>query len=194
MSANFQSSRIVVIDRLVEGYRSLVDAAKVSGLEVFLLSDEGDGILELGQMLAGRSGIEEIHLISHGGEGTIQLGRAQLSNDNLDQYADVLETIKSSLAEGGDLLIYGCNVASSESGEQFVTALSQRVNADVAASNDLTGHADLGGDWDLEFKHGEVAAVGDWLWSVQDQFRHLGHSNAEHCLAGKYNGRLDLFR
>ncbi|WP_205737553.1 DUF4347 domain-containing protein, partial [Halomonas campaniensis] len=170
MPANMKSAHIVVIDQSINGYLSLLEAATAGGHEVILLSGKGDGFLELGQAIAGRSDIQSIHLFSHGSEGSIQLGQAQLNNNNLNKYADVLETIKFSLVEGGDLLIYGCNVAGSEEGKQFVAALSEVLNADMAASDDLTGHGDLGGDWELEYQHGDILPVGDWLWSVRSEF------------------------
>ncbi|MBS3670294.1 DUF4347 domain-containing protein, partial [Vreelandella boliviensis] len=170
MPANMKSAHIVVIDQSINGYLSLLEAATAGGHEVILLSGKGDGFLELGQAIAGRSDIQNIHLFSHGSEGSIQLGQAQLNNNNLNKYADVLETIKFSLVEGGDLLIYGCNVAGSEEGKQFVAALSEVLNADMAASDDLTGHRYLGGDWELEYQHGDISPVGDWLWSVRSEF------------------------
>ena len=41
-------------------------------------------------------------------------------------------------------------------GEQFVNQLALLTNADVAASDDLTGHVKLGGDWDLEYQTGNI--------------------------------------
>lgn len=157
--ANNSSKQIAVIDRSVEGYHSLVDAAQANGLEVVLLSGDGDGFVELAEALAGRSGIDGIHLFSHGSDGNIHLGRAQLSRDNLEQYADALETIKGSLSSTGDVLIYGCDVAGSEAGEQFVAALAERLEADVAASDDVTGNEGLGGDWELEVRQGDIDAT-----------------------------------
>ncbi len=55
-----------------------------------------------------------------------------------------------------DILIYGCNLAESDTGEQFVKTLAQLSGTDVAASDDITGHALLGGDWDLEYRVGNV--------------------------------------
>ena len=43
-------------------------------------------------------------------------------------------------------------------GVEFVKRLSEITGADVTASNDLTGNAALGGDWDLEVQTGAIAA------------------------------------
>ena len=39
---------------------------------------------------------------------------------------------------------------------EFVETLAQLTQADIAASNDLTGNKDNGGDWQLEINLGEI--------------------------------------
>ena len=53
------------------------------------------------------------------------------------------------LSADGDILFYGCNIAADESGEILIKQIAEITDADVAASDDVTGK---GGDWDLE-KH-----------------------------------------
>jgi hypothetical protein len=60
------------------------------------------------------------------------------------------------LTEDADLLFYGCELAGNERGEQFIESISAITGADVAASDDVTGAEDLGGDWELEFTTGTV--------------------------------------
>jgi hypothetical protein len=38
----------------------------------------------------------------------------------------------------------------------FVDQLAELLGVDIAASTDLTGHSSLGGDWELEYRAGEV--------------------------------------
>ena len=45
-----------------------------------------------------------------------------------------------------EILLYGCNVAQGDKGNNFISKLSEITGADVAASDDLTGNAKLGGD------------------------------------------------
>lgn len=40
-------------------------------------------------------------------------------------------------------------------------------DVDVAASDDLTGHTDLGGDWDLEYQTGEVETQNAFSTDLQ---------------------------
>ncbi|TAK75288.1 MAG: DUF4347 domain-containing protein, partial [Aquabacterium sp.] len=70
------------------------------------------------------------------------------------------------LKPGADLLLYGCDLASSEAGRAVVDGLATLTGADVAASSDATGGALLGGDWDLEYADGSIQArtlaPADW--------------------------------
>lgn len=50
-------------------------------------------------------------------------------------------------------MLYGCNVADNKEGEDFVSRLAQLTQADIAASDDITGYD---GDWMLEYATGVV--------------------------------------
>ena len=53
-------------------------------------------------------------------------------------------------------MLYGCNVANGQSGVEFIQTLADLTEADIAASDDLTGSSDFGGDWVLESMNGVV--------------------------------------
>lgn len=156
MSIPKTSMQIAVIDSSLEGHESLITEAADRGMEVMLLSGNGDGIAELAGQLAGREGIDALHLFSHGSEGLIHLGEDVLSADTLEKHADALAIIRGSLSEEGDLLLYGCEVGAREQGQRFVEQLALVTGADVAASDDLTGSGRLGGDWELETASGSI--------------------------------------
>ena len=81
-----------------------------------------------------------------------------LTNSNLLAYQSNLSSIGESLSDSGDFLIYGCNVASGEDGKKLITGIAEYSLADVAASIDLTGPTDLGGDSVLEFHTGGITS------------------------------------
>ena len=60
------------------------------------------------------------------------------------------------MGEDADILFYGCDLAGNAEGEQFIESISGITGADVAASDDLTGAEELGGDWDLELNVGMI--------------------------------------
>ena len=67
---------------------------------------------------------------------------------------------------GADLLLFGCNVAETEAGKDFVEQLGRITGVDVAASNDLTGSRNKGGDAELEVTTGTIMHISDG-WSKE---------------------------
>ena len=76
--------------------------------------------------------------------------------NGLEEKRSALSSWGSSLDSSGDILLYGCSVADGTLGIDFVETLSAVTGADVAASTDDTGSAELGGDWVLEHTVGLV--------------------------------------
>ncbi|TAO01728.1 MAG: DUF4347 domain-containing protein [Phormidium sp. SL48-SHIP] len=137
-----------------------IDLSKVSPqTRVVLLDPETDGIETITETLSGVQNLDSIQLLSHGSAGSLSLGNVQLNDATLDNYADQIRGWKSALAEGGDLLLFGCDVAAGDSGKTFVSRIAELTGADVAASTDLTGNAALGGDWELEYHVGAIEAA-----------------------------------
>ena len=54
------------------------------------------------------------------------------------------------------MLLYGCNVAADSDGQSLLDNIARLTGADVVASDDLTGSAELGGDWQLEYQAGDI--------------------------------------
>ena len=148
-----QRLEIVFIDESVNDYQTFIDDLNNNNdgtinFEIVLLDNATDGVEQISETLATHDDVDAIHIISHGDDGSVKLGNTWLNTNNVDEYSDSINAWGSSLDENADILIYGCNLAESETGEQFVETLAQLSGADVAASDDLTGHALLGGDWE----------------------------------------------
>ena len=153
------TNAIFFIDGRVTDSASLI-AELPEGSECYLLDRDRDGINQMATILAGRSGVASIHVISHGSAGLLLLGNATLDAGSLPGYEDALAAIGNSLTESGDILLYGCNVAQGEVGQAFIEQIASLSGADVAASTDLTGSGDSGGDWVLEYSAGDVRDDG----------------------------------
>ena len=125
-------------------------------LEVIRIAADSDGVEQITHALQQRTNVAAVHLVSHGTDGAIQLGNTQLTGDSLDAYAGQISLWADALATGADVLIYGCDLAASEAGQDMVDALAALCDCDVAASDDITGNAALGGDWDLEYAVGTI--------------------------------------
>ena len=152
---------LILIDAGVENSEALLaeilESKPNSALEIRMIDGNSDGIEQISAILAeSDSKYDAIHIISHGNEGEVILGNTSLTAENLNQYADELAGWADALGEDADLLFYGCDLAGNEAGEDFIETISDITGADVAASDDLTGAADKGGDWDLEFAAGSI--------------------------------------
>ena len=154
-----QSVELVIVDESVEDYEQLIDGLTSNPedqFEILILDSQRDGIEQITEMLASRDDIGALHIVSHGRDGAVQLGSTTLTADNLGLYAGMLGQWGDSLTADADILFYGCDLGASDAGREFVDSLAILTGADVAASDDLTGHEDLGGDWELEINTGEI--------------------------------------
>jgi hypothetical protein len=171
-------TELVFVDARLADHESLAEAG-AAGAQVVVLDAGGDGVRQMAEALRGRSGLDAIHVVSHGSAGAVHLGTATLSGATLDGYADATSAIGAALTPGGDLLLYGCLVGADGAGEAFLAALADAAGADVAASDDATGAAALGGDWVLERQAGTIE-TGDWF------ARQEGAAAYAHLLAPAY--------
>ncbi|MEL7406657.1 MAG: DUF4347 domain-containing protein, partial [Cyanobacteria bacterium J06558_2] len=149
------SQEIIFIDSAVADYQTLIDNL-IEPIDVILLDGQRDGIIQITESLQQYQDLTAIHIVSHGDMGELSLGDSLLNHSSLNSYQDSLTRWRDSMTELGDILLYGCNVAGNPDGEEFVESLSQYTAADILASKDLTGSANLGGDWDLEYAVGEI--------------------------------------
>jgi hypothetical protein len=150
---------VFFIDWRVSDRESLIAALPANSVW-YLLEPESDGVGQMRQVLAEYRDLESIQILSHGSEGTLYLGSTVLTSDNPGEYADELAAIGSSLTDYGDILLYGCDLAQGDLGQQFINQIARYAGADVAASTDVTGNAELGGDWALEYTSGSIETSG----------------------------------
>lgn len=152
---SMKGSSIAFVDSSVENYQQLV-AGMAPGIEVHVLQSGSDAISQITQTLLQRHGIESLHIISHGQAGSLDFGSGSLNSYNMGDYAQQFQLWGNALTENADILLYGCNVAEDALGKAFVDLIGQVTGADITASNDLTGNTALGGDWELEYKTGNI--------------------------------------
>ncbi|QDV47196.1 Cadherin domain protein [Stieleria neptunia] len=176
---NFDPSRpleIVFVDAGVENAETLLAGLRDNSDDgtqwsIIHLSSDKDGIAQISQTLGNLSGVNAIHLLSHGNGDGIQLGNTQLDQNSANAYAGQIAAWAGSLDTDADLLIYGCDLASTSEGRYLIEALADLCECDVAASDDATGHHSLGGDWDLEFRVGDVSTDVAFGFASQSSWR-----------------------
>ncbi len=143
------TNRIVFIDSNVAEYQSLISQLPVDS-EVFVLNAEQDSVMEILAVLQNRIEVKAIDIICHGKPGTLIIGCGELNSANLKNYAEQLNEIGRHLNYSGDILLYGCEVAQGKIGQAFIEQMAELTGVNVAASTNLTGNADLGGNWALD--------------------------------------------
>ena len=151
---------LVFVSENIADYQQLIaDLQRAGGnriIEVVVLDADRDGIEQVSEILGDRADLAAVHFITHGAEGQILLGNSSLNSASLQQNSAAISSWGNALTETGDILFYGCNIAAESAGQGLLNDIADLTGADVAASNDLTGNAKLGGDWVLEYTKGAV--------------------------------------
>ncbi|QGZ65508.1 Ig-like domain-containing protein [Paraburkholderia acidisoli] len=156
-SASSSGNAIAFVDTNVSNWQQLV-AGISPNIKVVLLNDNESGITQIVDALQGQHDLSAIYIVGHGAQGAAEIGGTVLTTANLASYESELAQIGKSVAAGGSVLLYGCDVAQGQAGETFVTDLSELTHTTVAASSNETGSAQAGGDWTLEYSTGTVTA------------------------------------
>ncbi|MDZ8080062.1 MAG: DUF4347 domain-containing protein [Nostoc sp. DcaGUA01] len=152
---NIQNTGIIFIDSSVKDYEILLSLL-VSQIEVIVLDSSQDGVEQITQILLQRPRVESVHIVSHGSPGCLYLGNTQLSLSSLERYTQQLQTWLCP-----SLILYGCNVAAGDAGEEFLQKLHQFTKANILASTTPTGNAALGGDWNLQVQVGKDFSIAN---------------------------------
>ena len=154
-------------DGIVFVDKSLVDevpAAEFGDDLVVAVDGQSDPVEQMGAVIRAGDGIRSVRIISHGSDGTIWLGGMAINLDYLFAKSGELSDWKSHLSEDADLLLYGCDIASTRHGQAFANYLAHLTQTDVSASVDRTG---FGGNLVLEYSTGKVetspvSTMNDW--------------------------------
>jgi hypothetical protein len=175
-AAQTAPQEIVIIDaRTPDSARLIEDIAAQSGrdVEVIVLDAERNGLEQISEALAGRENVAALHFIAHGGEGVMQLGNTLVTSDSLERNPGLVEAWGQVLTADADILLYGCDIAASAEGRLLADTLARLTGADVSASEDATGHANLGGDWSLEYSTGVIDVPVAMGASAQEAWHHV---------------------
>jgi choloylglycine hydrolase len=143
-------SSVVLID---EALINDIPRQELAGSRVVTIDPGRDAIDQISAGLAGMSEIDVVRVISHGSDGALWFGDQRIDTTTLATRADEIAGWGRALAADADLLLYGCSVASTGEGSQFVRTLAGLTGADTAANGDMTG---LTGDVTLDFQVGDV--------------------------------------
>lgn len=148
---------IVFVDPNVRDFQTLVDGIENPNARIVLLDGTRDGVQQIADVVKQYQRVDAIHIISHGSEGQIDLAGSALNSTTMSgQYAAQLAEIGKHLSAEADVLVYGCDFGKGADGAAAADQFAQLTGADIAASVDDTGHAAVGGNWDLERRTGSI--------------------------------------
>jgi len=139
------SSIVVFIDTGVIDYQRL-QAGALPGISTVILSPAEDAMAEMTAYLQQNPQVTTVHIVSHGVPGRLYLGTSQIDLENICDYENLLKLWPVNI----HILLYGCQVAAGDAGEEFIEKLHQLTGATVIASATHTGSIRLGGNWKLE--------------------------------------------
>ncbi len=174
-----QASRrelILINDNMADIGRLVADLNDSDGsrsVEVMHLDADRDGIAQVSEILDQYSDLSAVHFITHGSEGQIHLGDTWLNSRTLEQHSAAVAEWGQALTETGDILLYGCNIADGGDGQRLIDTIADLTGADVAASDDNTGHTSLSGDWELEYTRGRIETGAAFSAELRQDWGHL---------------------
>ncbi len=123
---------------------------------VHFLSPQADGVDQISDILSNYRNLNSVHLISHGESAQLHLGNSRVTSATLNHKAGQVQQWQAALSPTADIFLYGCNLVATDQGQTFVSRLATLTGADIAASDNLTGDANQGGDWTLEYQLGDL--------------------------------------
>lgn len=168
----FVNADVLDVQKLVDDLRQ--PDSDATQFDVVLLDRHDNGIQQISAALKADSDTyDAIHIVSHGSANGVLIGGTWLTADRFANFQSEVAQWRDAMTAGADLLIYGCDLASSEQGRALLDALSSTCDCDVAASVDDTGQFDMGGDWELEYQIGTIESEIPFSHPVQNDFRGL---------------------
>ncbi|MEM7259294.1 MAG: DUF4347 domain-containing protein, partial [Pseudomonadota bacterium] len=149
----------------------LASQSAAGSLKVIRINAADHGIELIDRALGQYTEVAAIHIISHGTETGIALGADWLDMASARNHTAMFADWQNQLASDADLLLYGCNLAASDAGQELLQFLASTTSADVAASDNYTGHATLNSDWQLEYATGPIETTTPLSDDFQNQWQ-----------------------
>ncbi|MEZ5658197.1 MAG: DUF4347 domain-containing protein [Burkholderiaceae bacterium] len=153
---------LVIIDSRVPDPEALIASLENTlsdrQFDILLIDATDSGLGQISAFIDGHEPWAAWHA-PHASPGSLELGTDTLSNHNIAEHTPRLAAWANALTDSADILLYGCDLAASDEGLAFIGTLAELTGADIAASNDTTGEASLGGDFTLEAHSGSIEAT-----------------------------------
>jgi hypothetical protein len=150
-----RGASIVIVDPGIASVDILVNHF-TPGSKVFHLDELKNPLASILAILKANAPVGTLHLFSEGRPGSLVFSSVAVNDRTLENNMELLANWRSYFIEGGDILLYGDEVARGEAGIDFIRNLAIFTGIDVAASDNHTGFWRKGGDWLLEIHSGRI--------------------------------------
>ncbi|MEQ8251270.1 MAG: DUF4347 domain-containing protein [Oceanibaculum nanhaiense] len=150
------SIKLLVVDSALSGSTDLIDG-RSADFAIACLSSEAAPLAQIADIAEQHGPLTDLHILSHGEPGALHMAGAVVDAAALADAADALRRIAACLTPDAEVLLYGCSVASGETGWDFVADLQDVLGAPVAASEAPVGNAARGGAWSFRTPDGMPA-------------------------------------
>ncbi|MDB9312478.1 DUF4347 domain-containing protein [Spirulina sp. CS-785/01] len=189
-SASLMKESLVVIDPTLTNVSHLVQGVHPA-TSILILQPQQDSIAQISQYLAQHPKITRLHLLSHGKPGQVQLGATSLTSENLAHYTAQLYPWQIE-----EILLYGCRVAETAQGRNFVKSFAKITGAKIAASSTVVGNAALGGNWQLDYQTEPTTTPLPFLAEVLDHYQgvfiDIADGDIENLITALENGENEI--
>lgn len=142
------------------------------GYEVLEIDPGQDAMSQIQDYLDAHSDTkyDAVHILTHGNDQGFYLGSTKVTA------AEQMSVFNGHMAENGDFMLYGCELASNDYGQSLIQDIADFTGCDVAASTNTTG---VSGDWALEYNVGviETANISIRGWEHDLKIYQVGGSS-----------------
>ena len=120
---------LVFVNENVTDYQQLIDDLHQTNdsernIEVVVLAADQNGIKQVSEILTERDDLDAIHIITHGSDGSFALGSDWLASNDLLANSNAISAWGDALSKKADILLYGCNIAIDEDGQNLTDTLA----------------------------------------------------------------------
>ncbi|URQ92795.1 Ig-like domain-containing protein [Pseudoalteromonas sp. SCSIO 43101] len=152
---DYLKNEILFIDERVHDKALLLSNLKKNVLPIEISSVD-DAFRKMVSIVKehGTNNLDRVTLLSHASPGELDFGNAKVDYEYIVSNEKVKEL--TSLLDGKDLIILGCDIASGDIGHKYLQQLSSGSTLRIAASTNKTGYAKQGGDWNLEYNPNQI--------------------------------------
>ncbi|MEJ0015858.1 MAG: DUF4347 domain-containing protein [Acetobacteraceae bacterium] len=152
------AAEIVFIDGSIDDAQALAMGVR-AGVVAVVLDPGQDGVRQIAEYLSSHAiqGAAAVAIVAHAPMASSRSAAPCSAQRPSSSTCRTWRRSGDALRPGGDILLYGCDIAQDVAGEAFLQQLARATGgANIAASSHVIGTASAGGDWNLDVDTGTI--------------------------------------